>query len=129
MRLPLLAPDGVAIGKLDDIVLLPARGAEPPEVIGFAATVQRRRVFVNANRLAELSSDGARLRSWDLDVNPFKPKPGEIMVKSLIDTRVGDETVSDLALRYREGRTNKWNVERGRLSRPRSSARRARVTL
>ena len=99
MRLPLLAPDGVAIGKLEDVVLLPARGREPPEVIGFVASVQRRRVFVNANRIAELDSDGARLRSWDLDVNQFKPKAGEILVgRHLIDKRLGDETVSDIAL-------------------------------
>jgi CBS domain-containing protein/sporulation protein YlmC with PRC-barrel domain len=125
MRLPLLAPDGVAIGKLNDIVLLPSRGAEPPEVIGFSAAVQRRRVFVNANRLAELDSDGARLRSWDLDVNPFKPKAGEIMVgKDIIDTRVGDETVSDIALRQTEGRTTKWIVEKVRLARRRPLVRR-----
>ena len=125
MRLPLLAPDGVALGKLDDIVLLPSRGAEPPEVIGFSAAVQRRRVFVNANRLAELDSDGARLRSWDLDVNPFKPKAGEIMVgKDIIDTRVGDETVSDIALRETEGRTTKWIVEKVRLARRRPLVRR-----
>jgi CBS domain-containing protein/sporulation protein YlmC with PRC-barrel domain len=125
MRLPLLAPDGVAIGKLDDIVLIPSRGTEPPEVIGFSAAVQRRRVFVNANRLAELNSDGARLRSWDLDVNPFKPKAGEIMVgKDIIDTRVGDETVSDIALRQTEGRTTKWIVEKVRLARRRPLVRR-----
>jgi CBS domain-containing protein/sporulation protein YlmC with PRC-barrel domain len=125
MRLPLLAPDGVAIGKLNDIVLLPSRGAEPPEVIGFSAAVQRRRVFVNANRLAELNSDGARLRSWDLDVNPFKSKAGEIMVgKDIIDTRVGDETVSDIALRQTEGRTTKWIVEKVRLARRRPLVRR-----
>jgi CBS domain-containing protein/sporulation protein YlmC with PRC-barrel domain len=125
MRLPLLAPDGVAIGKLNDIVLLPSRGAEPPEVIGFSAAVQRRRVFVNANRLAELNSDGARLRSWDLDVNPFKAKAGEIMVgKDIIDTRVGDETVSDIALRQTEGRTTKWIVEKVRLGRRRPLVRR-----
>ncbi len=125
MRLPLLAPDGVAIGKLNDIVLLPSRGAEPPEVIGFSAAVQRRRVFVNANRLAELNSDGARLRSWDLDVNPFKSKAGEIMVgKDIIDTRVGDETVSDIALRQTEGRTTKWIVEKVRLGRRRPLVRR-----
>jgi CBS domain-containing protein len=125
MRLALLAPDGVAIGKLNDIVLLPANGKEPPEVIGFAASVQRRRVFVNANRLAELNSDGARLRSWDLDVNPFKPKPGELMVgKDIIDTRIGDETVSDIALRQTEGRTTKWVVEKVRLARRRPLVRR-----
>jgi CBS domain-containing protein len=125
MRLPLLAPDGVAIGKLNDIVLLPSRGAEPPEVIGFSAAVQRRRVFVNANRLAELNSDGARLRSWDLDVNPFKSKSGEIMVgKDIIDTRIGDETVSDIALRQTAGRTTKWIVEKVRLARRRPLVRR-----
>jgi CBS domain-containing protein/sporulation protein YlmC with PRC-barrel domain len=125
MRLPLLAPDGVAIGKLDDIVLIPSLGTEPPEVIGFSAAVQRRRVFVNANRLAELNSDGARLRSWDLDVNPFKPKAGEIMVgKDIIDTRIGDETVSDIALRQTEGRTTKWIVEKVRLGRRRPLVRR-----
>ena len=102
MRLPLLDADGVAIGKLEDVVLLPARGREPPEVIGFVATVQRRRLFVNINRVAELDSDGARLRSWDLDVNPFKPKAGEILVgQHLIDQRIGDETVSDVALHPR----------------------------
>jgi CBS domain-containing protein len=126
MRLPLLAPDGVTIGKLEDVVLMPARGHQPPEVIGFVASVQRRRVFVNANRIGDLDSDGARLRSWDLDVNPFKPKAGEILVgRHIIDKRLGDETVSDVALRPTEGRATKWTVEKVRLARRRPLVRRA----
>ena len=103
----------------------PPGRAEPPEVIGFVAAVQRRRIFVNANRVAELDSDGARLRSWDVDVNPFKPKSGELLVgKDIIDTRIGDETVSDVALRQTEGRTTKWMVEKVRLARRRPLVRR-----
>ena len=41
-----------------------------------------------------------RLRSWDVDLNPFKSRPGEVLVgRDVIDHRVGEETVSDVALR------------------------------
>ncbi|HEX9257947.1 MAG TPA: hypothetical protein VF855_00315, partial [Acidimicrobiales bacterium] len=49
MRLPLLDADGSTIGRLDDIVLLPAADDDPPQVVGFVATSQRRRIFVSAN--------------------------------------------------------------------------------
>jgi len=125
MRLPLLDAAGVTIGKLDDIVILPVSGPEPPEVVGFVATAHRRRVFVNANRIAELDSDGARLQSWDLNVSPFKPKPGEILIgRDVIDKRVGDETVSDVALRKTEGRATAWTVAKVRLARRRPFGRR-----
>ena len=51
------------------------------KVVGFVASSQRRRIFVNAGRVT-LDADGARMRSWDVDVNPFKAKPGEINVAS-----------------------------------------------
>jgi CBS domain-containing protein len=125
MRLPLLDAAGVTIGKVEDIVLLPAGGREPPEVVGFVASMQRRKVFVNANRIATLDSDGIRLRSWDLDVSPFKRKGGEILVGSdVIDKRIGNETVSDVALRPAEGRNSSWRVEKVRLARRRPLVRR-----
>ena len=71
MRLPLLDAGGAPIGRLEDIVLV---GGRSPRVVGFVATSQRRRIFVNAGRVATLDNDGARLRSWDLDLNPFKPR-------------------------------------------------------
>ena len=94
MRLPLLDAGGATIGRIDDIVAIPGRAATgrepaiPPRIVGFVANSQHRRIFVNANRLAELSSDGARLRSWDVDLNPFKPRAGEVLIGAdLIDHR------------------------------------------
>ena len=92
MRLPLLDAGGAPIGRLEDIVVVPGRTASAPRVVGFVATSQRRRIFVNANRVASLGSDGARLRSWDVDLTPFKARPGERLVGSeIIDRRIADE--------------------------------------
>ena len=76
MRLPLLDAGGAAIGRIDDIVVVPGRSGDAPRVTGFVATSQRRRIFVNANRIQSLDTEGTRLRSWDVDLNPFKPRQG-----------------------------------------------------
>jgi CBS domain-containing protein len=117
MRLTLLDADGAPIGRLEDIVLVPGQGSQAPRVVGFVATSQRRRIFVNVNRVASLDNDGAHLRSWDLDLNPFKPRAGELLASALIDRRIGDEAVSDIALRATTGRTAGWEVARVRLAR------------
>jgi CBS domain-containing protein len=119
MRLPLLDAGGAPIGKLEDIVVVPGRPSTAPRVVGFVASSQRRRIFVNAARIAELDSDGARLRSWDVDLNPFKPKPGEVLIgRELIDRPVGEETVSDVALReVTDGRSHWWEIAKVRLAR------------
>jgi CBS domain-containing protein len=120
MRLPLLDAEGVVVGRLNDIVVVPGSGREAPRVIGFTAESQRRRIFVNSNRVV-LESDGARLKSWDLDLNPFKPRAGEILLgRDVIDKRLGDETVSDVAL---IGGDAGWRVAKVRLAR-RSALRR-----
>ena len=119
MRLPLLDADGSTIGRLEDIVIIPGSGRGlPPRVVGFVARSQRRQIFVNAARVASLDPDGARLRSWDLDVNPFKLKPGELLLgKDVIDRKVGDETVSDVALAPTANRSGRWEVATVRLGR------------
>ena len=119
MRLPLLDAGGSPIGRLDDIVVIPGRPGVAPRVLGFVATSQRRRIFVNAARLAAIDSDGARLRSWDVDLNPFKPKPGEVLIgRDIIDRRIDDETVSDVGLReVSDGRQTWWQLAKVRLAR------------
>ena len=125
MRLPLLDAGGSPIGKLDDIVVTPAIKGGHTRVLGFVATSARRRIFVNAARLASLDSDGARLRSWDVDLNPFKPRVGEILIgRDIIDKKVGDETVSDVALRaVGDARSQWWEPAKVRLAK-RSALRR-----
>ncbi len=117
-RLPLLDAAGATIGRIEDIVFVPGHDGAPPQVLGFVASSQRRRIFVNVNRLQLIDNDGARLRSWDVDLNPFKPRSGEVLLsRDLLDRRVGDETVSDVALREIPGRNGGWEVAAARLSR------------
>ncbi len=137
MRLALLDAGGAPIGRIEDIVAIPGRSGKgrepaiPPRIVGFVASSQRRRIFVNANRVAELNSDGARLRSWDVDLNPFKPRAGEVLIGAhLIDRRVGDETVSDIALRSQDdARLPYWVIDKVRLTRKSSLRRRPSYRL
>lgn len=119
MRLPLLDAGGAAIGRIDDIVVVPGRSGDAPRVTGFVATSQRRRIFVNANRISSLDTEGARLRSWDVDLNPFKPRPGEHMLgRDIIDKRLNAEAISDVALRPTvSARESGWEVSKVRLTR------------
>ena len=131
MRLPLLDAGGAEIGKIADIVLVPGRPGSPPRVVGFVATSQRRKIFVNAARVAGIDSDGVRLRSWDLDLHPFKRRPGETLVAAeLIDRNVGGETVSDLGLvEVEDGARRRWEVSKIRLARRNSLRRRSSFRL
>jgi len=119
MRLPLLDAGGSEIGKIEDLVVVPGRASQPPLVTGFVASSQHRRIFVNAARIADLDSDGVRLRSWDIDLNPFKPRPGETQIgKEVIDQQIETgERVSDIGLIEKtDGRTTRWEVAKVRLA-------------
>ncbi len=131
MRLPLLDAGGAAIGRLDDIVVIPAARGGKPRVLGFVASSQRRRIFVNAGRIASLDIDGARLRSWDVDLNPFKPKAGELLVsRDVIDRKVGNESVTDVALsQATDGKQSWWEPAMVRLATKHALGRRPTYRL
>jgi hypothetical protein len=132
MRLPLLDAGGSEIGKIEDIVVVPGRVGHPPRVTGFVASSQQRRIFVNAARIADLDSDGVRLRSWDIDLNPFKPRPGETLIgKQVIDRQIeGGERVSDVGLvEKHDGRSSHWEVSKVRLARRTTLRRRPSYRL
>jgi CBS domain-containing protein len=131
VRLPLLDAGGSEIGKIVDIVLVPGRPGTPPRVVGFVATSQRRKIFVNSARVAGVDNDGVRLRSWDVDLHPFKRRPGEKLIAAeLIDRTVRGETVSDIGLReVEDGRVRRWEVATIRLARRNSLRRRSNFRL
>lgn len=105
-RLPLLDADGSALGRVDDVVLVPA-GGEPARVLGFVATVQRRRIFLNAARVGTIDPTGVRLRTGTIDVRPFSQRPGERLgAKDVLGRRVGDEYITDLAI---DAGTGSWS--------------------
>jgi CBS domain-containing protein len=112
VRLPLLDADVAPIGRLDDVVLSPTRRMdEPPKVLGFVATVQRRRIFVNAARVGDVGPSGVRLHSGTIDVRHFELRPGELLAAGgVLDRRVGNEVVSDLGVEPSPTRTRAWQV-------------------
>jgi len=52
-----------------------------------------------------------------VDLNPFKLRAGELLVSNLIDSRIGEETVHDVALRPTSGKSPTWEVVKVRLGR------------
>ena len=117
MRLPLLDAGGQAIGKINDIIVVPGRGTEAPKVLGFVATSQRRRIFISATRISTLDNAGAQLKSWDINLTPFRTRTGEqLLGKDILDNKHGDEIVSDVALVHHTGKTSSWQISKVRLS-------------
>ena len=117
MRLPLLDAGGQAIGKINDIIVVAGRGSEAPKVLGFVATSQRRRIFVSATRVETLDNSGVRLKSWDINLTPFRTRAGEqLLGKDVLDKRVNDEVISDVALVLKAGKSSTWQVSKVRLS-------------
>jgi CBS domain-containing protein len=110
LRLPLVSADGAAIGKIDDVVLLASSVVLAPRVIGFVAIVQRRRIFVNAARVGELTPEGARLRSGNIDVRRFEQRPGELRARELLDRRAAEAFVVDLAIEPIAGQPSAWHL-------------------
>ncbi len=99
LRLPLVGADGVPIGRLEDVVLAPRGRDQPPRVLGFVAGVQRRQIFVNANRVRDIDSAGAHMQTGTVDLRRFEPRPGELLIKgSVLDRQLDGRVVNDVAL-------------------------------
>jgi CBS domain-containing protein/sporulation protein YlmC with PRC-barrel domain len=96
-RLPLVGDDGADVGRVVDVVL--GSGAQPPRVNGFVVAVQRRRVFVGAGRVAEIETDGVRLRRGSINMRHFELRPGEQLVMGeLVGRRLRGRRVVDVGL-------------------------------
>jgi CBS domain-containing protein len=122
---PLLDSEALAIGRIRDVVILPA-GKEPPRALGMVVTLQRRAIFVNFGRIAELSIDGAHLRGGTVDLDRFTRRTGEILASELYGKHSGAGTVVDVAIMPSEQRRGDWEVcalavTRGRVLRQRST--------
>lgn len=110
IRLALIDSEGAPLGRVDDVVVVPA-SRKAPRVLGFVASVQRRRIFINAARVSELGVSGLRLRSGTIDLRHFQLRPGEILAADqIMDKRHGTSVVNDIALRYVEGKLPRWEV-------------------
>ncbi|HEX9065531.1 MAG TPA: CBS domain-containing protein [Streptosporangiaceae bacterium] len=105
--------DGLAIGRIRDVVILPSAGGDPPWVLGLVVTLQRRHIFVNLGRIAEISIDGVHLRGGTIDLRRFSRRTGEILASELYGKPAGPAghgTVVDVGILPSENRRGGWDV-------------------
>src|SRR5207248_2776921 len=102
--------EGLTIGRIRDVVLLPAAGTEPPRALGLVVTLQRRRIFVNLGAITEISVGGAILRGGTVDLDRFTRRTGEMLASELYGKQTQDGTVVDVAIVPREQRRVGWEV-------------------
>ncbi len=105
----LLDSDELPVGRVQDVVILPTAGGEPPWVLGLVVTLHRRQIFVNMGRLAEISIEGAHLRSGTVDLRRFARRSGEMLASELYGQAAGDAMVMDVGISQSKGRRG-WEV-------------------
>ncbi len=111
VRLPVLGADGADIGRVVDVVLATVTSQDAPHVNGFVVEVQRRRVFIGAGRIAELSADGARVRRGAVNLRQFELRPGEMLVVGeLFGRPLRGSRVIDVGLRATPNTPHAWEV-------------------
>jgi hypothetical protein len=106
----ILDSEDVAFGRIRDVVILPTASGEPPWVLGLVVTLQRRQIFVNLGRVAEISLDGVHLRGGTVDLRRFSPRTGEILASELYGQRAGAGVVLDVGIAESERRRGGWEV-------------------
>jgi CBS domain-containing protein len=107
---PMLDSEGLTLGRIRDVVILPTAGTEPPRALGLVVTLQRRQIFVNLGRIAEISIDGAHLRGSAVDLDRFTRRLGEILASELYGRHTEAGIVVDVAIVPRDQRRVGWEV-------------------
>jgi CBS domain-containing protein len=97
-RVPLVGADGADVGNVVDVVL--GLGGHPPRVNGFVVSgVQRRRVFIGAPRISEITSTGVRLKRGSINLRQFELRQGErLVIGELIGEKLRDRRVVDVGI-------------------------------
>ena len=106
----LLDSEGLSIGRVTDVVILQATATDPPRALGLVATLQRRQIFVNLGRVAELSVDGVSLDGSSVDLGRFSRRPGEILASEIYDKPAGSGVVLDVGITPATSGRGVWEV-------------------
>ena len=83
---PVLDPKNESIGKVADLIV--AVGDRYPPVTGLVIETDRRRIFLPWSSVSHIDLRGARLTTLVLDLEKFRQRPDEILLKAdLMDSR------------------------------------------
>jgi len=115
---PVLDRNGESIGRVADLIV--AVGDRYPPVTGLVVETDRRRIFLPWTSVDELGVDGARLSTPTIDIDKFRQRPNEILLRAdLMDKQIVDidgrkvVRVNDLLLDEIEGRLHLVAVDVG----------------
>jgi CBS domain-containing protein len=79
---------GAKLGRVDDLIVRLGEDEYPP-VSGLLATVAGRQVFVPADEVEEIEHGRVRLREVRLDLQPFRRRPQEVLLrKDVLDRQL-----------------------------------------
>jgi CBS domain-containing protein len=106
----LLDGEGTPVGRVRDVVILPTAGGETPWVLGLIVTLNRRQIFVNLGRVAEISLEGAYLRGGTVDLRRFSRRTGELLASDLYGRSVSGGVVVDVGIVRSDSRRGGWEV-------------------
>jgi CBS domain-containing protein len=126
---PFLDGEGIIIGRIRDVVILPVAGNEPPRALGLVVHLRRRRIFVSLSRVGEISVDGARLLGGTVDLGGFTLRTGEMLVSDLYGRHTVGGNVVDVAITPSEMRRSGWEVSAVALGRDRGLLRHGPVIV
>ena len=115
---PVLDRNGESIGRVADLIV--AVGDRYPPVTGLVVETDRRRIFLPWSSVGHLDVGGARLTTLTVDLEKFRQRPNEILLKAdLMDKQIVDidgrkvVRVNDLRLDEIEGRLHLVAVDVG----------------
>jgi CBS domain-containing protein len=77
---PLRDTDGERLGRVEDLLVRLGEPGYPP-ITGFLVLVARRRSFLPAELVEDITPNGVVLRKAKLDLRRFERRPGEVLLK------------------------------------------------
>lgn len=86
---PVRDMNGEPMGKVADLIV--AVGERYPPVTGLVIKTEARQIFLPWSSVASVDAEGARLRTSTLDINKFRQRRNEILLKAdLMDKQIVD---------------------------------------
>jgi CBS domain-containing protein len=86
---PVRDTNGEPMGKVADLIV--AVGERYPPVTGLVIRTDRRQIFLPWSSVASVDADGARLKTSTLDINKFRQRRNEILLRGdLMDKQIVD---------------------------------------
>jgi CBS domain-containing protein len=116
--LPVLDPNGDAVGRVRDVTASRPPSGSPPRVLGLLIELpHRKRIFVPIGRMTSIDADAVVLTSGTVSLQRFSQRPGEqLVLGEMLDRRVtiresgAAAVVVDLAME--QDRLRNWLLTR-----------------